>query len=80
MSMCLCVCALQIAKEEPTVSMRAVNSLYNEGPKETTTVRHICNTRVEAYQTMHTDNDSVSAQQRKNDFLFFIKKHYFPLH
>lgn len=54
--------------------MRAVNSLYNEGPKETTTVRHICNTRVGAYQTMHTDNDSVSAQQRKNDFLFFFYK------
>lgn len=27
-----------------------------------------------AYQTMHTDNDSVSAQQRKNDFPFFYKK------
>lgn len=73
---CVSVCVhCKSQKKEPTVSMRAVNSLYNEGPKETTTVRHICNTRVGAYQTMHTDNDSVSAQaQRKNDFLFFYKK------
>lgn len=54
--------------------MRAVNSLYNEWPKETTTARHTCKLQHTPNQTKHTDNNSVSAQRKKNVFPFFLQK------